>query len=162
MKHVRFLGLVFHNGWQEPLNGFAPNSHGRRAWSFAWTTLNVKVKSQRSRSPGTKNTLCTHNTPTVWTEWNALIADNAAQAANAMSRLLQRGVFAAILRWAWWATAGLCHVFLVMAALWNRAGHYIFALWFLSIFLLLLLFFPRLISVAGDWMSTILPHMVWP
>jgi len=23
-------------------------------------------------------------------------------------------------------------------------------------------FFPRLISAAGDWMSTILPHMVWP
>jgi len=23
------------------------------------------------------------------------------------------------------------------------------------------LFFPRLISVVGDWMSTILPHMVW-
>jgi len=33
-----------------------------------------------------------------------------------------------------------------------------FALWFLlSIFI-----FPRLISVVGDWMSTILPHMVWP
>jgi len=26
---------------------------------------------------------------------------------------------------------------------------------------LLLFFFPRLISAAGDWMSTILPHMVW-
>jgi len=35
---------------------------------------------------------------------------------------------------------------------------YIFILWFL----LLLLFFPRLISAVGDWMSTILPHMVWP
>jgi len=23
-------------------------------------------------------------------------------------------------------------------------------------------FFPRLISAATDWMSTILPHMVWP
>jgi len=32
-------------------------------------------------------------------------------------------------------------------------------------FLLLLLssiFFPRLISAAADWMSTVLPHMVWP
>jgi len=29
----------------------------------------------------------------------------------------------------------------VMAALWNRAGHYIFALWFLSFFFLLLSFF---------------------
>jgi len=26
----------------------------------------------------------------------------------------------------------------------------------------LLFFFPRLISEVGDWMSTILPHMVWP
>jgi len=24
------------------------------------------------------------------------------------------------------------------------------------------LFFPRLISAVADWMSTILPHMVWP
>jgi len=43
---------------------------------------------------------------------------------------------------------------LVMVALWNRAEHYIFALWFL------LSFFPRLISAVGDWMSTILPHMM--
>jgi len=41
-----------------------------------------------------------------------------------------------------------------MATLWNGAGHYIFAVWFL-------LFFPRLISAVGDWMSIILPHMVW-
>jgi len=33
-----------------------------------------------------------------------------------------------------------------------------FILWLL----LLLSFFPRLISAVGDWMSTILPHMVWP
>jgi len=29
-------------------------------------------------------------------------------------------------------------------------------------FFFLLSFFARLISVVGDWMSTILPHMVWP
>ena len=29
-------------------------------------------------------------------------------------------------------------------------------------FYLLLSFFPRLISAVGDWMSTILLHMVWP
>ena len=45
----------------------------------------------------------------------------------------------------------------LMVALWNRADHYIFALW-----LLLLLFFPRLISAFADWMSAILPHMVRP
>jgi len=44
-----------------------------------------------------------------------------------------------------------------MVALCNRTDHYIFALWFL----LLLSFFPRLISAAADWMSTILPHMMW-
>ena len=33
-------------------------------------------------------------------------------------------------------------------------------LWF--VLLLLLLFFPRLISAAGDWMFTILWHMVDP
>jgi len=48
---------------------------------------------------------------------------------------------------------------LFMVALCNRADYYIFALWFLSFFFL---FFPRLISAVGDWMPTILPHMVWP
>jgi len=47
-----------------------------------------------------------------------------------------------------------------MAALWNRADHYIFALWFLllSVFFL----FPRLISAVADWMSAILSRMIWP
>jgi len=48
-----------------------------------------------------------------------------------------------------------------MAALRSRCGHYIFALWFLSIFLSIF-FIPRLISAVGDWMPTILRHMVWP
>jgi len=47
-----------------------------------------------------------------------------------------------------------------MAALCNRAGHYIFPLWFLSSSSIFL--FPRLISAAANWMYTILPHMVWP
>jgi len=36
---------------------------------------------------------------------------------------------------------------------------YIFMLWFVLSFFF---FFPRLISAAADWMSAILPHMVWP
>ena len=40
---------------------------------------------------------------------------------------------------------------LIMVALCNRAGHYIFALWFLFIFS---------ISAAADWISTILLHML--
>jgi len=35
---------------------------------------------------------------------------------------------------------------------------YIFILFLSSTFF----FFPRLISAVGDWMSAILPHMVWP
>jgi len=31
-----------------------------------------------------------------------------------------------------------------------------------GLFFFLLLFFPRLMSAAADWMSAILPHMVWP
>ena len=49
------------------------------------------------------------------------------------------------------------NVMLVMVALWNRETIYIFILFLL----LLLLFFARLISAVGDWMSTILRHMVW-
>ena len=41
-----------------------------------------------------------------------------------------------------------------MAALRSRCGHYIF--------ILCVFFFPGLISAVADWMSTIIPHMVWP
>ena len=46
-----------------------------------------------------------------------------------------------------------------MAALHSRCRHYIFVLFLSSFFLG---FFPRLISVVADWMSTILAHMAWP
>jgi len=39
---------------REPLNGFAPNSHGKRVGSLARTSLKFKVKGQRFRSRGTK------------------------------------------------------------------------------------------------------------
>jgi len=45
-----------------------------------------------------------------------------------------------------------------MAALRSRCGHYIFILWFV----LSCSFFPHLISTVRDWMSTVLPLMVWP
>jgi len=48
-----------------------------------------KVKVTRD-----KNALCTHNTHAVWTEWNALVADNVAHAAGATIRSLPRDVFA--------------------------------------------------------------------
>jgi len=55
-------------------------------------------------------------------------------------------------------SSGFFFYLLLMAALRSRCGHYIFALWFLYSFFLC---FLRLISAVGDWMSTILPHMVW-
>jgi len=54
-----------------------------------------------------------------------------------------------------------CLPYFEIVFLYNRADHYIFTLWLLlssSFFF----FFSRLISVVGDWMFTILPHMVWP
>ena len=62
----------------EPLNGFAPNSQEIRVLSFAGKSSNVKFKGQRSKSPGTKNALCTPITP-IATEWNALAANNVMQ-----------------------------------------------------------------------------------
>jgi len=53
----------------------------------------------------------------------------------------------------YWQTASI-----FMAALRSRCGHHIFAPWFLSSSS----FSPRLISAVADWMSTILPHMMWP
>jgi len=57
-------------------------------------------------------------------------------------------------------TVRLQQLRLVMVALCNRADHYIFIL-----FLPLLsnsFFFPHLISAIGNWMFTILWHMMWP
>jgi len=47
--------------------------------------------------------------------------------------------------------------YLVMTALCNTGGHYIFVPWFLPSFLFF--FFPRLIPAIAYWMSTILPRM---
>ena len=51
----------------------------------------LKVKVNRD-----KNALCTLNTPAVSTEWNAVVAGNVAQAANATSPSLVRGVSAGL------------------------------------------------------------------
>ena len=70
-----------------------------------------------------------------------------------------------------WSPCGIGQT-IIMVALCNRADHYF--LWspygigqtiiFSSCFFLLSssFLFPRLISAVGDWMSTILPHMMWP
>jgi len=45
-------------------------------------SYDFECQGQRSRSPGIKNALCTQH-PAVWTEWNALVVDNVAHAADA-------------------------------------------------------------------------------
>ena len=49
--------------------------------------------------------------------------------------------------------------YFIIATLRSRCGRYIFVLWFLlsSFFP-----FPRLISVFAEWMTAILPHVMWP
>jgi len=49
----------------------------------------------------------------------------------------------------------------IMAALCNRGG-IIFLPFSFYLLYSFLPFFPRLISAAADWMSTILLHMAWP
>jgi len=51
----------------------------------------------------------------------------------------------------WYCEDKLSRRSLIMATLCNRAGHYIFTLWFLSSFLSI--FFPRLISAVADSMT---------
>jgi len=45
---------------REPLNGFVPNSQGRRVLSLARMSLKAKVNGQRSRSPWTNNGIFGH------------------------------------------------------------------------------------------------------
>jgi len=63
--------------------------------------------------------------------------------------------------YAWLISEAVSSTEFIMVTLWDQADHYNFILLFviLSIFLS---FFPHLISAAADWMSAILPHMVWP
>jgi len=49
-----------------------------------------------------------------------------------------------------------------MVALCNSADHIYFHPVVCSFFFFLLFVFPHLISAVEDWMSAILPHMVWP
>jgi len=67
-----------------------------------------KVKGQCYQ--GQKNALCTHNIPAVWTEWNTLVADNVAQAADATIRSLQRGIFAGLRAQGLTGYCWLCHI----------------------------------------------------
>jgi len=59
------------------------------------------------------------------------------------------------------AVCSFLNLAIFMTALCNRAGHYIFALWFL-LFSIFFISSPNLSHRRLDWMSTILPHMVWP
>ena len=113
--------LAFHNGWQEPTNGFAPNSHGRRVWSFALISLNVNVKGQGQQRQKTRCALTTskHRPNTM----HSLQITSRKQQTRRLRRYHRcRGVtLSAYVCWAWRATAGLCHAFLV--CIWSSCCH---------------------------------------
>jgi len=75
-----------------------------------------KVKDQ---GPQVQNAPGTHNIPALWTERNAIVKNNVAQAADATIRSLQRGVFAGMrarglagYRWALPRISSLCMKYL--------------------------------------------------
>jgi len=59
----------------EWVNGFAPDSQGRRVWSLAWVSLNVKLKGQGHE--GQKR--CALPSHPAAVEWNAFAANNINQ-----------------------------------------------------------------------------------
>ena len=83
-----------------------------------------------------------------------VVYDSGAQNAHTYEQLLKMSVNLGL---------GFVHLFrfsilcVFMATLWNRAGRYIFILWFLLSF-----FFSCLFSAVAYWMSAILLHVVWP
>jgi len=58
------------------------------------------------------------------------------------------------------ASVSAAAAIVIMAALWNRAGHYIFILWFLSSSIFCLFSSPNLSCRRLDVYHT--SHMVWP
>jgi len=66
---------------RERLNQFAPNSQGRRAWSLAWISLNVKVKGKGHQ----QKTRLALPSPPAATEWNAFAANNVTQQQTAVA-----------------------------------------------------------------------------
>jgi len=79
---VRFLFVTQTS--REPRNGFAPNLQGKRAWSLARTSLNVKIKVKGQGHQEQKSGLSTAITPgsdglVRPMEWNTLAANNVIQ-----------------------------------------------------------------------------------
>jgi len=67
-----------------------------------------------------------------------------------------------------WALAHICSFSFVFGTFLFRLNYsflwspYVYIFSCCGLFFFLSSFFPRLISAAADWMSAILPHMVWP
>jgi len=76
----------------EWLNGFVPNSQGRRAWSLAQMSLNVKVTGQGHQQQ--KRAVHSHH-PLAATEWNAHAANNVIQQQTAPFHRCQMTIWAA-------------------------------------------------------------------
>jgi len=100
------MGLAFHSGWQDGKADGRVNSvvvlptscknlvdFGPLTPEFTVMVWRPFMRQMKVKVARDKNAKCTQNTPAVWREWNALVADNVAQAAGATIRsLLCRGV----------------------------------------------------------------------
>ena len=119
---------------------------GRRVWSLARTSLNVKVKGQGHQEQ--KCDVHSYHLP----HGSDGMVPSAAGHYFAASTLQISGLHAVY----------VCRNIFNLYLLWSPYGigqTIIFA----SCRLFFLLFlFPHLISAVADWMSAILPHMVWP
>ena len=93
---------------REPLNGFATNSQGRRVWSLARTSLNVKVKGQKSKVKVTsdkKRSVQSHQSPspaavqTLETNLLQSVYRNSCTAYRLMTNLVTYSVNFNLLFW---------------------------------------------------------------
>ena len=92
------------------------------------TSVNVEVKSQSSRSPGTKNSLCTHNTPRHRRNGTRSLQTTSGKKQTRRFRRCRGVTSPACVRWAWRATAGLCQALLVICLL---LGFYLLILYYI-------------------------------
>ena len=111
---------------------------------------NIGQRCKRSLRPGRAAQLIGEEASGQW--WRHRCRSTVAVALLAKQHR-SIGVASELLRSASW-----CLIFMV--ALCNRADHYYY--FHVVVCSSSSSFFPRLISAAADWMSAILPHMVWP
>jgi len=89
VETLSILGIRIRQRMAGTAEQICAKSTGKACLVLRWEEF--EGQKSKVKVTGDKNALCTHNTAAVCTEWNALVADNVAQAADATIRSLQRG-----------------------------------------------------------------------